>query len=89
MKQQIRICLFGAGFLTVLIIFIVLGVKVSDMQKSKNPQTSMPTETEDKPEEMQAEIYKYIFVFPLLRFYIESDDKNKLEAIKEFIKTNV
>lgn len=59
MKQQIRICLFGAGILTVLIIFIVLGVKISNVKKIKSPEESIPKETEGKQDELTKEIYKY------------------------------
>ena len=59
MKQQIRICLLGAGILTVLIMFIVLGVKISNLNETKEPQTSISEETEEEPKELPTEVFKY------------------------------
>ena len=97
MKQQIRICLFGAGILTVLIIFIVLGVKVFGLTKEKGPQASIPKETEEEHKELQEETYKYeirmieenLCVYKVLTGELFLETSIKLHELPEEVKTRL
>lgn len=84
MKQQIRICFFGAGILTVLIIFIVLGVKVSNLSAAKEPPASIPKETEEEKKDVLPETYKYE-----LRFEDENLCVYKVLTGELFLETSI